>query len=255
MATHVCLGHFGDELAQAAGGSVVLGLLITWSLELLALLAFQPLDSFDLTMLIWVGFVGLVGTSWEIHIIPLNRRVLAHRQGVPLRGLESVDVGVPTALKPTVLQRCRAVRCVHGILVLLKLLLHGVATYTDMALGYGAHVSSASTSMVARIARVLILKRVVEVVVVCSLSDSFGNSCANRDTIGVEILPLMVLLLMLDALVDKCSGSLCWPRLNRLAISLSAVNIVIVNTAVQQILIAIFQPGLLELILMTLELA
>ena len=206
-------------------------------------------------MLIWVGFVGLVGTTWEIHVIPLNRCVLAHRQGVPLRGLEPVDVGVPTALKPAVLQRCRAVRCVHGILILLKLLLHGVAAYTDMALGYGAHASSASTSMVARIARVLILERVVEVVVVCSLSDSFGNSSVNRDTISVEILPLMVLSLMLDALVDKCSRSLRWPRLNRLAISLSAVNIVIVNTAVQQILIAVFQPGLLELILMTFELA
>jgi hypothetical protein len=206
-------------------------------------------------MLIWIGIVGLVGTTWEIHVIPLNRCGLAHRQGVPLRGLEPVDVGVPTALKPTVLQRRRAVRCVHGILILLKLLLHGVAAYTDMALGYGAHPSSASNPRVARIARVLILKRVVEVVIVCSLSDSFGNSSVNRDAIGVEILPLMVLLLMLDARVDKCSGSLRWPGLNHLAISLSAINIVIVNTAVQQILIAVFQPGLLELILMTLELA
>lgn len=146
----------------------------------------------------WLDFVAMVSTTHEVGITS-DGRVLTHRQRVPLRCPEPVHVRISTALQATVLQSRWAIRDIHRVLVLLVLLLHGsgrsLATCGE---------PSACSHIIAHVTRIFILKRVVEIVIFCSLCDS--------NSIRFKIYNLVLAWLLLDMLVHEGTRTLRGPR-------------------------------------------
>lgn len=132
--THIGLRHLGHELIQwvalvAIFAILMLGLIVAASQRLILVgVALLGVVSAVLSHVVAVlavvrSLLAVVRITNEVEVTPLDRRVVAHGQRIPLRRLQPVNVRIAAALQATVVERCRTVRRIQGVLVLLQLIL------------------------------------------------------------------------------------------------------------------------------------